>query len=698
MAESHEGAGRDVSGRVVPGLVVLWGCVLLVAYALEHAALEWPVDSSARTMADGPGLLSALGAAARSVIVAIGILGASVGYGSLIASFGLGSLGFGWLADRCAELMLGGGIVAVAVFAMGHSRLLTPAPAVVLVAGGWTAMAVTMWRAKRPSEAESAREGPKRKFDPIVALAALGIGVASLLALLVALAPPTARDALSYHLAAPKAYISANGIVELPWSVHSYLPFATEMLYTLGLLLGPDTSSNLIHLGYGCAVVALVVVVTQGATGSARWGFTAGAMVATVPSVIWNAGIAHNEMWMALAVTVAALALGRWWETGDRRLLLWTGIAIGIALSAKHTALLLAPILGIVVLFRARSMVPREQARTLGWSVVSGCAALAFPLPWYAQNVARTGNPVFPYFWGLFPTHSPVWDGARADVFDAYLRISYGQHDGVLSWMRLPWDVSVRAQNDVTSLFDGVVGPAFLFLAPVALVLLFRANVPSWLRVATTVAIAFAVVWATQSQQLRFLVPVLPVLAVAGATAAAMLGSWKPSLSRVGAAIAVPLAVMLAMNLAIASLEVVAAAPHRPVLGLESRSTYLARRLAYFSFYERLNREIGPGQRVLLVDMRNDGYYLDVPFVSDSVLEDYTIGRIVNGAASPADVRDSIVGLGVTHMLIREDILLDPRFTPFDGAQAAARWSGFLQANAERLAARDGMALYALKN
>lgn len=687
-----------MSRRVVLGLVVLWGCLLLVAFGFEHSAFEWPVGSSPGTAADGPGFLSALASAARSVLAAVGILGASAGYGSLISSFGLGSLGLGRLADRCAELMLGGGVLAVAVFGLGHLGMLAVAPAVLLVTVGWAMLAVTTWRGSGHSETEPAVEGEQRRFDPIVVLAALGIAAALLLALLTALAPPTARDALAYHLAAPKAYIAANGIVELPWSVHSYLPFATEMLFTLGLLVGPDTSPNLIHLGYGIAVVALVFVVTRRATGSARWGAAAGAMIASVPSVIWNAGIAHNEMWMALAVTVAALALGRWWETGDRRLLLWTGVAIGVAMSAKHTALLLAPILGIVVLVRARSFAPREQLRVLGCSLVAGCIALAFPLPWYAQNAVRTGNPLFPYFWGLFPTRSPVWDAARANVLEAYMRLSYGQHDGVMSWLRLPWDVSVRAQNDVTSLFDGVIGPVFLFLAPIAVVVFRRSSVPAWLRVATSVAVIFTVVWATQSQQIRFLVPALPVFAVAGAAAAATLGRSKPSLSGIGPAVAIPLVGMIALSLTVAAVDVFSSSPHRPALGLESRSTYLARRLAYFAFYERLNRELGPQQRVMLVDMRNDGYYLDVPFVSDSVLEDFTIGRLVNDARSPEAIRDAIRGLGVTHLLIREDILLDPRYTPFDGAPSAARWSGFLRADTLRLESRDGMALYALKN
>lgn len=702
MAEARHESGSGWRGHVALALLALWGLSLIVAYvaAQPSGALSFAraFEAAAAAPSDGPGLVVALGAALRAILVAVAILASAIGFGSLISSLGLGSLGLGPWPDRCAELMLGSGVLAVAVFGLGHAGLMTIVPAALLIAAGWVALIVSIRNGLRSREPDPGFEPSARALDPVVIVSVAGIAVALLLALVTALAPPTARDALAYHLAAPKAYIAANGIVELPWSVHTYLPFATEMLFTLGLLVGPDASPNLVHLGLGVAVVVLVVVTTLRVTHSPRWAATAGLVFASVPSVIWNAGIAHNEMWMALAVSIAALAVGRWWETGEARLLVWTGAAVGVALAAKHTALLLAPILAIVVLLRIRTLPKHDQSRTFLGAVGAGCVALAFPLPWYAQNIARTGNPLFPYFWNLFPTHSPVWDAPRAEVFEAYLRLSYGQHDGVLSWLRLPWDVSVRAQNDVTSLFDGVVGPVFLFVAPLLIVGLRRSGVPDWLRIAAAVAIASAAIWPTQSQQIRFLVPILPVLTIAGIAAIADISAWWPSRRVADWTLSALLSGMVALSLSIAAIDVLSAAPHRAVFGLESQESYLRRRLAYFPFYERLNRELGPQDRVLLVNMRNDGYYLDVPFVSDSVLEDYSVGRIANGAASAEAVRDAVRGLGITHVLVREDILLDPRFTPFDDARAAARWTGFLEAHARRLEARDGTALYALKN
>ena len=702
MDEARHESGSGWRGHIALALLALWGLSLLVGYVAAQPAgalsFDRVMEAGGATSSDGPGLLVAVGAAAQAILIAAAILASALGFGSLISSFGLGSLGLGRWPDRCAELMLGSGVLAVAVFGLGHAGFLTIVPAALLVAAGWAALIVSLRISERSREPEPVPEPAARGIDPVVIVSAAGIAVALLLALVTALAPPTARDALAYHLAAPKAYIAANGIVELPWSVHSYLPFATEMLFTLGLLVGPDASPNLVHLGLGVAVVVLVVFTTRRVTHSPRWAAAAGLVFASVPSVIWNAGIAHNEMWMALAVSIAVLAAGRWWETGESRLLLWMGAAIGVALAAKHTALLLAPILAIVVLLKLRTLPKRDQSRTLLGAVGAGCVALAFPLPWYAQNIARTGNPLFPYLWKLFPTHSPVWDAARAEVFEAYLRLSYGQHDGVLPWLRLPWDVSVRAQNDVTSLFDGVIGPVFLFVTPLVIIGLRRSGTPTWLRVATMVAVASAAIWSTQSQQIRFLVPILPVLSIAGIAAIAASSAWWPSRRVADWTLAALLAGMVALSLSIAAIDVLSAAPHRAVLGLEARESYLRRRLAYAPFYERLNRELGPQDRVLLVNMRNDGYYLDVPFVSDSVLEDYSVGRIANGAASAEAVRDAVFGLGVTHVLVREDILLDPRFTPFDDARAAARWTGFLETHARRLEARDGTALYALKN
>jgi len=697
---SHEAGGP--ASRRVAGAVA--GCVgaaaLLAGYVASHPELlrlgDAVVGFGSAGAGDGPGLVHALASAVAGIAAAAAILAAALGFGRIVFHAVLGPIGLGLVLDWCASLVAGAGILALLTFACGHAGLLTRPAAWSLVAAGCLALvAVEVSRRHADGPPEEAPGGGTR-LPPVAWIATGGMALAALLALVVALAPPTARDALAYHLAAPKAYIAANAIVELPWSVHSYLPFATEMLFTLGLLTGPETTPNLLHLCFGVACAALVASLTWRLTGSPLWTALAALSFAAAPSVIWNAGIAHNEMWMTLAVSVAAIALGRWWETRAPRLLVWAAVGVGVALAAKHTALLLVPIVGVVVLVRLRSESGAGQVRALAAASVAALAGLVVPLPWYVQNAVRTGNPVYPYFWNVFPTHSPVWDGHRAEVFEAYLRLSYGQGPGVLAWLTLPFDVSIRAQNDVIALFDGVIGPAFLCLGIVAASGLARSGAPAWLRVAGAVAGANAVVWSTQSQQLRFLLPILPIVTVAGVWSLSILTSGRSGARALATAAVALLGGTAAVNLAIAAVEIGSVSPAAAILGRESRESYLRRKLAYFELYERLNRELGPDGRVLLVNMRNDGYLLDVPFVSDSVLEDYTVGRIVNEAASVGEVRDGIRRLGATHILVREDILLDHRYTPFVDRASRSRWTGFLAAHARRMAGKDGMALYAL--
>ena len=52
-----------------------------------------------------------------------------------------------------------------------------------------------------------------------------------LLSISLALAPAFATDALVYHLAVPKAFLQAGGLVNLPDNIYSFFPQQIEMLY-----------------------------------------------------------------------------------------------------------------------------------------------------------------------------------------------------------------------------------------------------------------------------------------------------------------------------------------------------------------------------------------------------------------------------------------------------------------------------------
>jgi hypothetical protein len=62
--------------------------------------------------------------------------------------------------------------------------------------------------------------------------------------------------------------------------------------------------------------------------------------------------------------------------------------------------------------------------------------------------------------------------------------------------------------------------------------------------------------------------------------------------------------------------------------------------------------------------MRRDTYHLERPYFSDFIFEDYTLTRLVRGAAGLEEIRARVRADGITHLLVRHDLLLDYRRSP----------------------------------
>src|SRR5258708_3718188 len=65
--------------------------------------------------------------------------------------------------------------------------------------------------------------------------------------LLSALAPPTACDAMCYHLELPKRFLEQHALVYLPDSDNSTYPMLVEMWYLWALALDGGTAAQLVH-------------------------------------------------------------------------------------------------------------------------------------------------------------------------------------------------------------------------------------------------------------------------------------------------------------------------------------------------------------------------------------------------------------------------------------------------------------------
>jgi hypothetical protein len=497
--------------------------------------------------------------------------------------------------------------------------------------------------------------------------AALGLVVTGqILALVAALAPPTAKDTLLYHYALPKAWIAVGQAIVVPYNIAGYYPLGVEMHAVWAMLLGAPLGARVAEAAAGATLFLFAPLLAMTVYGWARergadrtWAAAAALVIAWIPTGYEVAASAYVDLALAGYTALAVRAFGRWWTSGQSRQLAWVAAGVGGALSIKLSAAFLLLPLALLGLLHAlgTGSQDRETARpstALTAAGVLGALALGVTLaaPWYVRNWIRTGSPLFPFYLEIWPAKAPGWDLERSRLYETLFSL-YGDISGPLDYLWSPIRLAVAAQPDQPAFYDGVLGIAFIFALPVLAWVLWRRRLDVELRLAVLVSAGLFVFWLFSSQQLRYLLPAAAGLAVAIAVAGSGLerGLSRPLCGLVVAGAALGLPVVLAWFLALD--------PARVVLGGESREAFLARRLDYYPYYQVVNRDLPPTARVWLIDMRRDTYHLDRPAFSDFIFEDYTLTRYVRAATSVDEIRDRVRADGITHLLVRHDILLD---------------------------------------
>src|SRR6185295_16361505 len=511
--------------------------------------------------------------------------------------------------DRTAEIaeltLLGAAVWSLVWFLLGTVYLYRVPVAVMTLLAGLGLAAAALAR-DRPG----ARAIGRAAWSAALVL----VVTTQVLALVAALAPPTAKDTVLYHFALPKAYIAAGGGIEVPYNIASYYPLGVELHAVWAMLLGAPISSR---------------------AGEAAAGAT-----------------------LFLFAPLLVMVVHAW-----ARQLVWITVGIGGALSIKLSAAFVILPLALLALLRAlapasgRAGPASGTAAIAGSAIVALSAGVALAAPWYTRNWIRTGSPLFPFYLGIWPAQAPGWDLERSRLYETLFSL-YGSAQGGLDYLLSPLRLAVAAQPDQPQFYDGVLGIAIAFALPLLAWALWRRRLDVELRLAVLVSACLFVFWLFSSQQLRYLLPALPGLAVAIAAAGATLGGTRGralcALILGAAALGVPvtLAWFLVMD------------PARVVLGGEDRPEFLRRRLDYYPYYEVVNRELPPTAKVWLINMRRDTYHLERPYFSDFIFEDYTLTRYVRAAAGYEEIRARVRADGITHLLVRHDLLFDYRRSP----------------------------------
>lgn len=592
-----------------------------------------------------PRLALTLGRTAWCVLVDIGIFSIALGVGNRLLA-GLRAAALPPLERILFAAGLGWGALGVLIFLFEVLGLARPLPLALLFCAGLLFAGFEGIRLHRAGRLPIALSSITADMPHWLWPYLLGMGGISLL---MALAPPLGWDSLFYHLTLPKLTLAA-GRPPIQYAVpHFYFPGQAESLFTWGMALAGEGATAPLHL-FGGALAGAAVFAIGRRLFSSRAAWYGLAMWASMPMVFVLGSWAYNDLWLAFYLAGALLAEMHWEAEGNSRWLLLAGAFLGGAMALKYTAGVGALALGLWVLWRAwRGRAAVRQV--LRWVLALILPALLFAGPWYVRSLLVTGNPFYPF---LFV--GTGWDAFRAWW---YGRPASGLGFAPLEWLKLPWTATVGIRD--ANYYDGQTGPMFLFLLPLALLVLLlprhRRRLPHeahpllWVAGVLLAAWTAGVIDSRPLFQTRLLLPFFTLAAPFCGYLLGRLDELVPagsiSLRRLALA---GLLLTFALNGIAWTMRLASVNPLPVLVGAESRQSFLERNLgAHAVAMREVNARLPEGSRVLFL-WEPRTYYCDRPAQADAILD--TWAHLVHRYGDADTIAGVLTEQGFTHILL----------------------------------------------
>lgn len=447
-------------------------------------------------------------------------------------------------------------------------------------------------------------------------------------ALVCALAPPTAGDALCYHLELPKCFLEAHSLVFLHDSDNATFPLLAEMWYLWALALDGGVAAQLVHWSLGILWALSLVVLATPILGR-PWSWCAGGLLLLVPGVTNQMTAPLND---AAHAWLTTLALAAWWQAviadAHPRWYLVAGMLLGGALGTKYLALIFALALAVpwlVALVRQ----PLRRGRLLAGAATVAVVAASVGGLWYVRAAWFRGNPVYPFF------DEYVNGTGRATLPTS--KSSLGR--GPLALATAGWQVTMHPER-----FGGrghQLGLLLLLTLP-ALPFVRRLRGLGTLLV---VAGCYGVGWFLLRQNVRFLLPTLaPLMVAAGWVLAESRRFPRP-------ARLVSTGLIAGWLVACAVLPWHRARPCLAVaVGLESRHQYLERSEPTYGVATWANQHLSRDARVLSQEHR--AFYFQAHVTRENIYRRRT--RYHESIAQGKDLVQALREQGFTHLLLAD--------------------------------------------
>jgi len=334
------------------------------------------------------------------------------------------------------------------------------------------------------------------------------IAVIALVFFVVALMPEVGHDALAMHL-----FIPAHLALRHQWGfdadtyVWAVMPMLGDWIFSVGYMLAGETAVRLINFGFILVLGWLVrdlVLWAGGAIKGVRW---AALIFLSTPLTFTESSSLFIESVWAAFVVAGTLALLRQYSATDESKsgMPLAALLLGLAVATKSVTLTILPVLLLLVLWHFKSWLRTTSLSS--WFTATGLFLLVGLIPYFTAWWL-TGNPVFPFFNGIFQSsyYPPV-------NFDSATIFGKG----------VTWDVLYRATFDSAKYLEASAGASgfqwLLLFVPAAIILFANKQ-----HKGVTLLLVGAMVVAAVFQSVSYLRYAFPAWAILAAVMGLVLG------------------------------------------------------------------------------------------------------------------------------------------------------------------------------
>jgi 4-amino-4-deoxy-L-arabinose transferase-like glycosyltransferase len=386
---------------------------------------------------------------------------------------------------------------------------------------------------------------------------------------------------------------------------------------------------------------------------NAVYGLLGFLLFISVPAIARLSHWAYIDLGVTFFSTACLTALVRWRENkAETRWLVLAALAAGFAAATKPNGLVVGLMATFILAFVLAEQRERAVAKTAAPLLIFAVVGALPVMPWLVKNWLQTGNPLFPFLTGLCPAGA----GGPGVATEGFAGLGILAKRGLLygeSWWQiaaLPLRLFFTGRDDDPQHFDGVLSPVLILLLPWA----FKGK---WLA-EKKIFLSFAALYLVYALflvdlRVRYILPIVPPLVILAVYGVFNIyaGIRRPAFLFAGLLL---IAVLHGSYLWRTYQEV---APLGFLAGRERREDYLTRVLPGYTVFRYANRELPPAAKIYLLFMGRRAYYLERGYFHDGGELPAALLGAIRSARDPAQIEKALEERGITHLMVREDLL-----------------------------------------